>query len=174
MKISKFLVAILLLMSTNLLSAQEEAELTKRSEIKVNALYLLLGGFELDYEYILNEESSIGLSATVFFDDVDYNWGITPHYRLFFGKEPALGFFVEGHAAVYNVDYYFYDYGPNGGFNSGMRNRTTGGIGIAVGGKFKTRRDVVVEVNGGIGRIFGNDNFDTVYPRFGINIGKRF
>jgi len=160
-------------MSANMLSAQEDVDLTKRSELKVNGLYLIIGAFEIDYEYILNDESSVGVSVTAVFEDSDYNWGITPHYRLFFGKQPAQGFFVEGHASLFNAETYDYIYNPNGG-QVLRENITTGGIGIAVGGKFRTSRNVIVEVNGGIGRIFSDSLFDTVYPRFGINIGKRF
>ena len=164
-----------LLLTVTFLSGQDDIDLSKRSEIKVNALYLILGGFELDYEYILNEESSFGVSVAAFFDDdVSYKWGITPHYRLFFGNRPALGFFVEGHASVFSYDDYNIIYNGNGSFTEMEDKRTYAGVGIAVGGKFKTSRDVVVEISAGLGRVFGNDNYLEAYPRIGINIGKRF
>jgi len=175
MNFLKVLATVCFLLSAFWIGAQEDVELAKRTEVKINGLYLILGGFELDYEYILNEESSIGFSATVFFDDdVIYNWGFTPHYRLFFGKQPALGFFVEGHASVFNADNYYIDFGPNGTFGSGTSRTTSAGIGISIGGKFKTSRDVVVEVVGGFGRVFSDEFIDGAYPRWGINIGKRF
>jgi len=93
----KLYIAALLMVGAVAATAQEEINLAKKSEIKVNALYLILGGFELDYEYLINEESSIGISATVFFDkDVTYNWGITPHYRLFFWKSTCTRLFCRG------------------------------------------------------------------------------
>lgn len=167
----KLLFITLLVGSVFFVSAQDEVELSKRSELKINGLYLLLGGLELDYEYILNEESSLGVSATYFFDDdVEFNWGITPHYRLFFGNQPALGFFVEGQVSVFGRESYDY---TSSVFRT--ENVTSIGGGIAVGGKFKSKRDVVVEVYAGLGRVIGNDVFDIeAYPRLGINIGKRF
>ncbi len=159
------------LLCATFLSAQNDNQSVKKSEIKINGLYLILGGFEIDYEHILNEESSIGLSVAAFFDDdTIYNWGVTPHYRLFFGKERAQGFFVEGHASVFSWEPYVYNNQGTGG----KETHTSAGVGLAVGGKFKTGRDVVVEVFGGVGRMFKTIDYDSVYPRFGINIGKRF
>lgn len=175
MNFLKLLLVSIILLSASCLSAQEEADLSKRSEIKVNGLYLILGAIELDYEYILNEESSVGVSATYIFEEFsDWKWGITPYYRLFFGKQAALGFFVEGNATL--LGYEDYDYIYDQVTMTGMsieENKITSGFGLAVGGKFKTSRDVVVEVYGGIGRVLGDGSYES-YPRFGINIGKRF
>jgi len=158
-----------------LLIGQDNERQELKNEFKINGLYLILGGIELDYEVILNEESSFGISAAyIFEDDSQYKWGITPHYRLFFGKAPASGFFVEGHGAIFSYESYSIDIFPGGGPPFESNNKVASGIGLAIGGKFITNRNVVVEINGGIGRIFGNDSFDTVYPRFGIDIGKRF
>lgn len=170
----KYLMTTLFVLGALFVAAQEEADVSKRSEIKVNGLYLLLGGVELDYEYMLNEESSIGVSFTSFFDDdVGYEWGVTPHYRLFFGNQPALGFFVEGNASVFGYDDYDIAFLDNGDISITPNIKTLGGIGLAVGAKFKTKRNVVVEVVAGIGRTFGDDAIGA-YPRLGINIGKRF
>ena len=166
--------ALLLFCGLTLHSQAEAQDPNDRSELKVNGLYLILGGLEVDYEYLLNEESSLGISAAfIFTDETDYNWGITPHYRLFFGNEFAQGFFVEGNAILFNYDYYGFEDILNGG-DFTMENKTSGGLGLAIGGKFRTKRNVVVEIVGGVGRIFDDNSIDTVYPRFGINIGKRF
>jgi len=169
----KYFITSLILLSTLFVTAQEEVDISKRTEVKVNGLYLILGGLELDYEYILNEESSIGVSVTAFFDDdVEYNWGITPHYRLFFGNQPALGFFVEGHASIFEYNDYLISFNGSGSTITND-NKIFAGLGLSVGGKFKTKRDVVVEVVAGLGRTFSDDSLGG-YPRFGINIGKRF
>jgi len=52
---------------------------------------------EIGYEYILNEESSVG--ADILFSiekDYDFKFALTPYYRFFFGEKRAAGFFVEG------------------------------------------------------------------------------
>jgi len=158
--------------TTFALSAQDEPILEKRSEIKVNAFYLVIGAAEVSYERLINEESSFGVSATYFFESTggDYNWGITPHYRLFFGKKPALGFFVEGNGAVFG--YEDRDIVFNGTFITSSREDKIGiGLGISIGAKFKTSKDVVAEIFLGVTRGFG-DSYS--YPRVGISVGKRF
>ncbi|MBT8218391.1 MAG: DUF3575 domain-containing protein [Bacteroidia bacterium] len=156
------------------LSAQDaELELGK-NEVKLNALYLLIGAFEASYEYNLNEESSLGASLTFVYEVSDFNFGLTPYYRLFFGRKPAAGFFVEGNAALFSYDEYDDCVTDSNGFCIDFSESavTAFGVGLSVGGKFLTKREVVVEVYTGVGRIFSSDG--GAYPRIGINIGKRF
>ena len=47
------------------------------------------------------------------------------------------------------------------------------GLGAAAGAKFLTKNNLIGEVYGGVGRVFG-DNSLGAYPRFGITLGKRF
>lgn len=175
MSFYKLLIASLLVLNAGALYSQNEADLSKRSEVKINGLYLLLGAFEVDYEYIINEESSFGVSlAYVYAEPTDWRWGITPHYRLFFGNQTALGFFVEGSGTILRYRDYDYIYDPTSMTGRSLvEDKVTAGLGLAVGGKFKTSRDVVVEVYAGIGRIIGESTSAT-YPRLGINFGKRF
>lgn len=157
------------------LSAQEaNPEYSGNHELKLNAAYLLAGVIEGTYERILGEESAIGVSAGFALDDsVDYRFGAIPYYRLYFGKKRAAGFFVEGNAAFYSArSYDYYD------FDSEMFRSNTefgGGLGLAVGGKFITRKGWIAEIFLGAGRNFFNTNqLDVVYPRAGVLIGKRF
>jgi hypothetical protein len=144
----------------------------KRNEIKFNVGYLLGGYPEISYERVLNDESSVGLSAGVNIENVIYKFSFIPYYRVYFGKKPAAGFFMEGNLALFSQDGAEYDY------RRGIQTYTNFlgfGAGIGLGGKFITKKGFIVELLGGLGRNFVNsDVINEVYPRFGISIGKRF
>jgi hypothetical protein len=166
-------------------SFSQEEKATKNNvdatnEININIAYLLAGIPEVGYEYIINEESGVGMDIMFAIDSsIDFRFALTPYYRLYFGKKKAAGFFAEGFGMVNTIDsyddddyyynsdsdyYYSYDYG----------NQTDFALGAAVGGKFITNNDFVFEVYGGLGRnLFSNTSQDFV-PRFGLTFGKRF
>lgn len=139
--------------------------LTKRHEVKLNLLYSILGLPEISYEYLLNEESSVGMSLLFRLDkDIDIKFAATPYYRFFFSKKPAAGFFIEGFG-MYSVEE-DYDYGET----------TTSdfALGISVGVKLLSKKGFTGELYAGLGRnLFGNHDIDAV-PRIGISFGKRF
>ncbi len=136
-----------------------------KNELKINAVYLLAGYPEISYERILGEETAVGLSVGFGLDDsFGLNFGMFPYYRLFFGKKQAAGFFVEGNGALYSEPW-----------NGGESAKTGAGLGLALGGKFLTKGGWVAELYLGAGRNFLNtDDLSVAYPRFGIQIGKRF
>lgn len=148
----------------------------KQNEIKVNALMLIIGAVEFNYEYLLNEESGIGISAFITYDrdminDIDYY--ISPYYRYYFGKKYAGGFFLEGFGMFNrvdrNIDFLFFQ-------NEEQNFVTDFALGIGLGAKWITKKGFVGEFNYGIGRnLFNTDEseFDFV-GKAGISIGYRF
>lgn len=149
------------------------------NEIKLNVVYLIAGIPEIGYEYLINEESGVGVNLLFSIDnDIDFKFALTPYYRFYFGKKKAAGFFAEGFGMLniidtYN-DYYYYD-DPNYPFYSNNgKSETDVALGIAVGGKFITNRGFVFEIYGGMGRNLFNSNSEDFVPRFGITFGKRF
>ena len=100
---------------------------------------------------------------------MDLRLSFTPYYRMFFGQKKAAGFFIEANSIVVNyVDTIYY----NGSTNT-YETKTGFGLGAAAGAKFLTKNNLIGEVYGGVGRVFG-DNSLGAYPRFGITLGKRF
>ncbi len=101
---------------------------------------------------------------------------VNPHFRVFFGKKPAQGFFVEANTALASLKTDQYK-NINNNFGSyailEKNNEFSFGMGIAVGGKFVLNDSFVLDVYGGLGRFFGNDSMEA-YPRLGINLGYRF
>jgi hypothetical protein len=146
------------------------------TEIKLNVLnFILFNSIDGTAEFLLNEESSLGVSVFVNLgesDDIDIlrNWSITPYYRQFFSKRYAQGFFVEGFGMLVNREDLFFD-----GFEDREDSQTTAALGISVGGKFLTRGGFIAEIYVGVGRaLSSNDSFESFVSRGGISLGYRF
>jgi hypothetical protein len=150
-----------------------------KNELKVNALYTLLGLPEITYERSINRFSSFG--ASIFYGvarNTNVGIGLFPFYRWYFGqKKPVCGFFLEGNAGIYSQDALYITYDPSGNYYSKTKEEIQGGLGIALGGKFEVHKVWTAEILGGLGRNFiqsENLHNNEVYPRFGISIGRRF
>jgi len=171
----KLVVASILIFFMSLsVNAQEDKKQidVKRNEVKLNALYMVLGVFEGTYEYILNKESGVGVSLFLPIDkDIsnDINYYVSPYYRLYFGKKYAAGFFLEGFGLLSSVDRFQ--------FTSGDDNAVTDfALGIGFGGKWITESGFIGELNLGIGRSLFNSNEtgDDFVGKVGITVGYRF
>lgn len=142
------------------------------NELKINALYAVIGAIEVNYERTLNNRSAIGLSVFLPYDqdqidDIDYLIG--PYYRHYFGKNYATGFFVEGFGLLNSTRQQF----P---VSNGETFETDLALGIGFGGKWVSESGFVGELNLGFGRNIidpDNDTFD-ILGRIGITIGYRF
>lgn len=163
----KKLITTLAVICSSLAFSQSE-----NNEFKVNILYTAIGMPELSYERLISDNSSVGASVAFSLDkkeDMDLRFSFTPYYRMFFGQKKAAGFFIEANSIVINyVDTIYFD-----GTSSKYETRTGFGLGAAAGAKFLTKNNLIGEVYGGVGRVFG-DNSLGAYPRFGITLGKRF
>ena len=162
---------LLLLIISITLNAQDR----KPNELKLNALMLVLGNPEIDYEYLINDNSGIGIAANVNLDNnklISYNYMVLPYYRLYVGKYSAAGFFFEINAGVVSEEVYRYDQILN---ESVKEDKVGFGPGVAIGGKFLIRSNIVLEFFGGLGRNFSADDYGSyAFPRVGVSIGKRF
>ncbi|MEC4004217.1 DUF3575 domain-containing protein [Flavobacterium sp. SUN052] len=186
----KIAIALLLTVCLNGFSQNEKKEIQdfKKNEIKVNALYLILGAFDATYERAINEESSVGSSVTFLLDkegDINTAFAISPYYRFYFGGKPVSGFFMEGFSLYQKVNrnttYYTYD--PTLGYSTRKdyeEKVSAFALGIGLGGKWYTKRNVMFEISAGIGRnlSISSNVPDTDYSRitgkFGITVGYRF
>ncbi|PVW17059.1 hypothetical protein [Marixanthomonas spongiae] len=160
--------------------AQEETNETppEKNEIKLNIGYVIAGLPEVTYERYLTDETAIGVSVAFSIEEnIDYNFIAVPYFRFYFGKKNNAGFFVEGNAGLFSEEYIHYgDFHPDYGYNNASIESKFGlGLGMAVGGKFITKKGWIAELVGGLGRNFSNTEvLSEVYPRLGISIGKRF
>lgn len=167
---------------------KEVKDFTK-NEIKLNALYLILGALDVTYERAINDESSIGSSITFLLDkkegDINTAFALSPYYRFYFGKKPVAGFFMEGFSLYQKVNrqstYYIYD--PTLGYSTRTNydeKVSAFALGIGLGGKWYTKRNVMFEINAGIGRnlsISSNvpqTDYSKITGKFGVTVGYRF
>ena len=152
-----------------------------KNEVKVNAVFLLLGAFEGSYERNLSESSSVGMSFLIPFGynnvDTNLNYYVSPYYRMFFGQKYAAGFFLEGFGMLNSTNEEYYVNSGQGNYNIIEKDFTDFALGIGLGGKWMTRGGFVFEVNGGFGRNLFNANDDEgviFVGKFGFNLGYRF
>ena len=174
----KKLVLLLFLFSFTFGYSQEKEQVDfKKNEIKGNALFLVVGALEVTYEHLLNEESGIGVSLFVPYDNsINTNFSLSPFYRFYFGKKPAAGFFVEGFGMLNSYTQqastgsFFTNYvGPE-------KDVTDFALGFGLGAKWITNKGFIFEINGGVGRnlINSNDKDFEIVGRGGITLGYRF
>ncbi|WP_405575151.1 DUF3575 domain-containing protein [Winogradskyella sp. Asnod2-B02-A] len=184
-----------LLLFTSFASFAQEAnqdEKVKHSEIKINAFNLIVfKSVDLSYEYLIDSESSVGASILFnlqnnedrdFEDGPVYNekFAFTPYYRRYFSSKYAWGFFLEAFG-MYNVqedstEYYNYDSNEYYYRDSGETSSNIA-FGMAVGGKFVSKKGFLFELYGGVGRNISTSNNDIgteFVPRLGTSLGWRF
>lgn len=185
-------ILLLLLLTINFCSYSQEKEPVSfnKNEIKLNALMLIAGAFEVTYEHLLNDESGVGVSVFASFDkDFDTKFSLTPYYRFYFGKKPASGFFMEGFGMLNSYERQGddnYDYNT-GAIGNGVPDKriTDFALGFGLGSKWVTKRGFMFEINGGVGRnLFNSSNDDNggynddeeyqIVGRIGFSIGYRF
>ncbi|WP_310379455.1 DUF3575 domain-containing protein [Flavobacterium sp.] len=159
-------------------SQEKSKSETLKNEIKVNALFLVLGAVEVTYEHLLNQDTGLGISFFVVNEeDFDTSFSLTPYYRAYFGKKPAAGFFVEGFSMISAGKYgssYNYDYNTNTSYYIDGKKYTDFALGFGVGSKWIHKRGFTFEINAGIGRNLFNDYSPEVIGRGGITLGYRF
>lgn len=181
MKKTIILVASLLFCYTGFGQEKKEVSDFKKNEIKINALYLVLGAFDLTYERAINDESSFGTSVTFLVDkeaDISTAFAISPYYRFYFGKKPVSGFYMEGFSLYQSVkrdNYYYYD-----GDTYVDEKVQAFALGIGLGGKWYTKRNVMFEIGAGIGRNLSissnvpNTDYEKITGKIAIAVGYRF
>lgn len=181
----KKITLIIVLAFTTIAVAQEKEErnpqdVNKKHEVKMNiSNVLIFEWLDFSYEYLINEESSIGIGVlTSLNGDLDLKeyrkFSLTPYYRRYFSNKFARGFFVEGFGMLhsYSSDNNFYYYENTSNHSS---NRTEFAMGISAGGKFISKNGFTAEIYLGIGRNIGGDNNSLeAVGRGGISLGYRF
>ena len=175
---------LLLICSPFWIQAQDQPSVQnyRQQEIKLNGLNSIFGIPEITYEHMLNRESSVGLSfAYSFTDRINQNYILTPFYRLFFGKQPASGFFVEGGLMIWSEEELnFFPRNPlltdNRFFSNNNNLQNSIGGEVAIGWKLIDPEGWHIEFVVGFSRSFINRDFvfDQTIPRIGISVGKRF
>jgi hypothetical protein len=172
-----YFLTTLILFSIFSIQAQDNNDDTQQNfnEVKFNGLYLVLGAIDVTYERTLSEESGVGISLFLPFDEdinADINYYISPYYRFYFGKKYAVGFFLEGFSLLSSTKEYSVSF-DDAIFTED--NVTDFALGIGFGGKWVTNKGFIGELNLGVGRnLFNNDTVDDFVGKLAITLGYRF
>lgn len=170
--------------------AQDNSNTIPKHEVKTDMFNLIVfKAPQFSYEYLLNDESSVGVSIMFnlenpedgsFIDGPYYyeNFAFTPYYRRFISNKYARGFFIEVFG-MYNVQGDFDGTWDNNFQNVTYSDETSNNLafGVSLGGKLVSKGGFVVEFYGGVGRniIIGNEDIGLEFlPRVGISLGYRF
>lgn len=182
----KKLVPILLLCLSVNVFAQEDPlpqDTDKKHEIKFNAVGLIFSEWiDFSYEYLINEESSFGIGLQIGLDDENdiddtyRKFSITPYYRRYFSKNYARGFYVEGFGMLHRTEGEYFDFDVISGSGSFIEETNTNfALGFSVGGKFVSKGGFTTDLNLGVGRNLGDNNFESdVIVKVGVSLGYRF
>lgn len=177
----KKIILVFLLLICFLSYAQEDKRNSNDmnyNEIKLNGLMAVVAAFEVTYERTLNEESGLGISMLVPYDseDTSLNYYISPYYRVYFGKNYAAGFFVEGFGMLSSEEYLSSVTVQNNITLARTEDALDFALGIGIGGKWISKSGFVGELSLGVGRnLFNSDKTGTeAVGKVGITIGYRF
>lgn len=182
----KTLLLLFAFLSLARLNAQEEDEVqefsVKNNELMINPFALLLSGtIAGSYERILNKDYGVGVDAVIFTNS-KYNIKsqFSPYGRVYFGRKYASGFFIEGFVPVTTLSKISC---MNNDFTTSVRCDNTEsnsffGLGIGLGGKWNTKRNVIFQASFGLARLFGSEVEDYVLTPISykgmLGVGFRF
>ncbi len=191
----KNLLFSIILLSLTFGAVAQEIPFPKKFEVKLNTLNLLVFEYlEISSEYLIHEESAVGLSVLMnlnrdFTDNEDLFFGrkrsfsISPYFRQYFSKSYASGFFLEAFGMLNGGSEYDYErviiQEASGNRFSGENIKTfdytSFGFGLSIGGKWVSKRGFVFEIYSGLGRnLLGTELSSELITRGGIGIGYRF
>ena len=165
----------LVLVGTSSLSAQDYQNEFRHNEIKLNLIGIFMPAIELQYDYIIRPDMSVGADVSFGLGDAyPIAYQVTPNYRWFFGgntqsaQKYGAGFFIEANLAAFGYRHDMYENGQS------VRQMETGfGLGAAIGWKYLSTGNWVGEVFIGAGKNFLDTGLPA-YPRGGLMIGYRF
>ncbi len=148
-------------------------------EVKLDLLDIaVFKSLDLTYQYILNEESAVGISVLKNLSDSNniFNYRedfvLTPFYRQYFDFAGMNNVYGEAFFAI-NSGRDFVD-SNNDGVDETIK-YTDGAFGLVAGKSFVSPRGFVLDIYAGIGRnLFNAEGAPTIVPRVGINAGFRF
>lgn len=152
-------------------------------EVKLDVFDLtIFKSLDISYQYILNEESAVGISIFKNLSDKDniFNYReeftITPYYRQYFPLGNVENVFIEGFFAINSGKDFVGDRTIDGTFEEAHSiDYTDGAFGFTVGKSFVSPRGFVLDLYAGLGRnLFDSEGSPSIVPRLGINTGFRF
>lgn len=154
----------------SLLQAQQEVSVDLGDALAMKTL-------EVNYEYYLSEQSSLGVSGLFNFNgrtsDLRYHEDtmITPFFRHYFTANRSWNYFGEIFMGINSGKR---EFDIEGSTSKELMSYTDGALGVSIGSKYISNGGFVLSVHAGIGRNMFSDISYEVVPRAGLNVGYRF
>lgn len=170
-----------------LFAQTDDLQNDRKNELHVNVFYpIVFKSLEVDYERIINEDSSYGVSVLYAnYENLKKHYMLSPYYRKYFSKGNAKGFYMDtflslngGVSENYNYDYIFDDQSQTGYYVEYKdKNKFTDvAFGLSAGVKFLSSDHFVGILHMSVARnLFAKDgtNYDII-GKGGISVGYRF
>lgn len=146
--------------------AQDDAY-KRKNDILLDPISLIAGPVvNASYERIFSSDFGAGISF-IGGDGIDMVQ-FSPFGRMYFGQKYANGFFLEGFIPITKTEDYNYE-------SSVEKTVTTVGAGVGLGGKWVLKRNILLEVGGGIARRFrASEAEEDITGKWMIGVGYRF
>lgn len=157
---------------------------SRKNDVLLDPVFLISGVvFNTSYERIIAEDQGIGLNVLIGLGARNDNFfQASPYFRMYFGEKRAQGFFLEGFVPItssreYISGEHLYDEQGNWDYSpSSFQWNNTIGLGFGLGKKWILKRNILMELSGGVGRrFFGNDLMEeNVTGKLMFGLGYRF
>lgn len=148
------------------------------NHIMIDPLFLIAGPIlNFSYERAINEEVGVGLHSLLGLGAMDEFIQFSPFGRFYVAGSHGAGFFMEGFIPITSREDEYATYNAAGDYLTTVTERQTAvGLGIGLGGKWILKRNLMLEVSGGIGRhlINGGERFESVTGKWMIGFGYAF
>ena len=163
---------------------EKPSDVLKKHEISIDFFESLLGKYEASYDYILNDNASVGATISISpdFSYIDYfeheKFSFKANYKFYFSKKRAQGFYVELFSEVAAGNRFKY---ANYGLDLNDSTPYTDlNLGFNLGYKYVNKQNYFINVSTGLSRTITSFHTDSNYyssgikPNFTLSIGKRF
>lgn len=158
-------------------SSADQSQYVRKNDIMLDPIFLIAApALNMSYERILNADVGIGVHALIGLDGLEDLTQVSPYLRMYFGKDYASGFFLEGFIPITGSEETITKYDNAGNFIESRGSReTTVGFGVGLGGKWMLKKNMIFELGGGVGRRFYYDGDDEpITGKWMIGVGYRF
>ncbi|RZF58423.1 hypothetical protein [Sphingobacterium corticibacterium] len=158
--------------------SRRERAVARPNHIMLDPISLIAGPvLNFSYERAINEDVGLGLHSLLGLGAMDEMIQFSPFGRLYVGGSHGAGFFMEAFVPITNMEETFQKYSDaHANYTEVTERRTSAGLGVGLGGKWLFKRNLMLEVGGGIARKFINttDNTESITGKWMIGFGYAF
>ena len=158
--------------------SRTERALARPNHVMIDPVFLIAGPIvNFSYERALNEDVGLGLHGLIGMETMDDQLQFSPFARFYVAGSHGAGFFLEGFVPIVNREETISEYVELYESNiEATKKHTSVGLGVGVGGKWLLKRNIMLEVSGGLARklIKSTENTETLTGKWMFGIGYAF